>query len=71
MKTNQEEKIFMAIVNHYNKSNRQVVDVLYSIVRDMYLVKIAETYKGKNCINKVRIVKEDLTVEEVEEMMAK
>jgi hypothetical protein len=67
--TNKEERIYIAIMKHYEKKGKEVVDILYSIVRGMYLIKIAEKYIGKKGIEKIRIIKEDMLLEEVEELL--
>lgn len=62
---NLQDRIYNTISKHYEEQGKEIVDIVYSIVNEMWTIKIAERYTAHGNKIKVRVVEERMTEVEV------
>lgn len=64
-----EERIYNAISEHYERKGKELVDISYSIVNEMWTISITERYVAHGNITKLRVIDERMTNEQVDRLV--
>lgn len=64
-----EERIYNAISEHYKRKGKELVDISYSIVNEMWTISITERYVAHGNITKLRVIDERMTNEQVDRLV--
>lgn len=64
-----QDKIYKAINKHYEDQGKELVDIVYSIVNEMWTISIAERYAAYGNRSKIRVVEERMTNEQVDKLI--
>lgn len=64
-----QDKIYKAINKHYEDQGKELVDIVYSIVNEMWTISIAERYAAHGNRSKIRVVEERMTNEQVDKLI--